>query len=245
MTDVAREGEPVVLEPSRIIAGRLPKEIDLISNSKENNLVTFAQQGTSTVFGFRYFSSGVKRLQAAWFTWELSGNIQYQFSVDDTYFAILKNGSNYVLQRFDLMVDDSTATVTTDNYPVHLDNYKTIETSAMTYNSSSDKTTFAKPSGFNSSGQLKVFVNATGNNIGRSDDAVVNGSNVELTGDWTSHDLVLGYEFDMEVELPTIYQKKEGEAIRSDIHASLTIHRVKFMFGEIGLYETTSNVQAR
>lgn len=240
MTDVAREGEPVVLEPSRVIAGRLPKEIDLISNSKENNLVTFAQQGTSTLFGFRYFSSGVKRLQAAWFTWELSGDIQYQFSIDDTYFAILKNGNSYVLQRFDLMVDDTTATVTPNAYPVHLDNYKTIATSAMTYSSSSNKTTFAKPSGFNSSGQLKAFVNATGTNIGRSADATVNGNNVELTGDWTSHDLVLGYEFDMEVELPTIYYtRKEGEAIRSDIHASLTIHRVKLMFGDIGSYATT------
>ena len=98
MTDVAREGEPVVLEPSRIIGKRLPKEIDLVSCSKENNLVTLRSKAASTLFGFRYFSSGAKRLQAAWFTWELSGNIKYIFSIDDSYFAIVKNGSNYVLQ---------------------------------------------------------------------------------------------------------------------------------------------------
>ena len=240
MTEVAREGEPVVLEPSRIIGKRLPKQINLVSCSKENNLVTFVQESSNTLFGFRYFNSGAKRLQAAWFTWELSGKIKYIFSIDDSYFAILKNDQQHVLQRFDLIVGDTTATVTESNQPVHLDNYKTINTSEMTYNSSSQKTTFAKPVGFIFDGQLKAFVKATGSNIGRSADATENGSNIELAGDWTSNNLILGYEFDMEVELPTIYYtRKEGEAVRSDIHASLTIHRVKLMFGDVGLYKTT------
>ena len=56
----------------------------------------------------------------------------------------------------------------------------------------------------------------------------VNGSNLELDGNWTNK-LLIGYLFTMKVELPTIYYvTREGERFRSDTRASTIIHRVKF-----------------
>ena len=44
----------------------------------------------------------------------------------------------------------------------------------------------------------------------------------------------------MEVELPTIYYvTQSGENWRADTRANTILHRVKFGFGPIGLYETT------
>ena len=46
----------------------------------------------------------------------------------------------------------------------------------------------------------------------------------------------------MQVDLPTIYvSRQEGEAYRADSRANTIIHRVKFGFGPLGLYETTLN----
>ena len=51
---------------------------------------------------------------------------------------------------------------------------------------------------------------------------------------------LIGYLFTMQVELPTIYYvTREGERFRSDTRASTIIHRVKFGFGPVGLYEAT------
>ena len=46
----------------------------------------------------------------------------------------------------------------------------------------------------------------------------------------------------MQVDLPTIYYvTREGENFRADTRSSLVLHRAKFGFGPIGLYETTLN----
>ena len=41
------------------------------------------------------------------------------------------------------------------------------------------------------------------------------------------------------------YVRKEGEAFRADTRANTVLHRVKFGFGPIGLYETTLNRTGR
>ena len=44
----------------------------------------------------------------------------------------------------------------------------------------------------------------------------------------------------MKVELPTIYfGYKDGEKFRSDTRSDLVVHRVKFSFGDIGIYKIT------
>ena len=62
---------------------------------------------------------------------------------------------------------------------------------------------------------------------------------VAWDGDWTGHDLILGYLFDMEVEFPTIYYTQVGnDTVKSDQSASLVVHRVKLSFGASGMYTT-------
>ena len=50
----------------------------------------------------------------------------------------------------------------------------------------------------------------------------------------------------MQVDIPTIYYvTREGENFRADTRSSLVLHRAKFGFGPIGLYETTLNRTGR
>ena len=115
-----------------------------------------------------------------------------------------------------------------------------METSGWTYNATTKKSTKAKPTGLESSNQLVAYDEDTGNNLGRYGLITINGSNLELDGNWSSETFFIGYQFNMQVDLPTIYVTRlEGEAYRSDSRANTVIHRVKLAFGSIGIYKTT------
>ena len=117
----------------------------------------------------------------------------------------------------------------------------------VTYNATTKKSTFAKPVGLESSNQLVAYDDGgTNNNLGRYGLITVNGSNLELDGDWSNETFYIGYQFTMQVDLPTIYVSRvEGEAYRSDSRANTIIHRVKLAFGPIGLYKTILNRTGR
>ena len=253
MTAVLREGEPNVIEQSKAISKSFDSDIDMVANSRENQVIFFGKKGTSKLYGFRYHTTSAQRIQQAWFTWEVKGEIQHIAMLDDALFVIAKDGSTYSMQRFSIrglsdslsIIDDQGTTSDTSddiNYRVHLDNSKQVEASAITYSSSTGKSTFSKPSGFDTSSTNLVVISydADGDDSGRYATATINGSNVEISGDWSSENVVVGYNYDMEVQFPTIYlQQQSNEQFRSQIHSSLVVHRVKFSLGPSGLYTTT------
>ena len=253
MTAVLREGEPNVIEQSKAISKSFDSDIDMVANSRENQVIFFGKKGTSKLYGFRYHTTSAQRIQQAWFTWEVKGEIQHIAMLDDALFIIAKDGSTYSMQRFSIrglsdslsIIDDQGTTSDTSddiNYRVHLDNSKQVEASAITYSSSTGKSTFSKPSGFDTSSTNLVVISydADGDDSGRYATATINGSNVEISGDWSSENVVVGYNYDMEVQFPTIYlQQQSNEQFRSQIHSSLVVHRVKFSLGPSGLYTTT------
>ena len=49
---------------------------------------SFANQVTDNVHGYRYYNVGSKRVQSAWFTWDLPFNIEYAFVLDDELFVV-------------------------------------------------------------------------------------------------------------------------------------------------------------
>ena len=253
MAAVLREGEPNVIEQSKAISKSFDSDIDMVANSRENQVIFFGKKGTSKLYGFRYYTTSAQRIQQAWFTWEVKGEIQHIAMLDDALFVIAKDGSTYSMQRFSIrglsdslsIIDDQGTTSDTSddiNYRVHLDNSKQVEASAITYSSSTGKSTFSKPSGFDTSSTNLVVISydADGDDSGRYATATINGSNVEISGDWSSENVVVGYNYDMEVQFPTIYlQQQSNEQFRSQIHSSLVVHRVKFSLGPSGLYTTT------
>ena len=255
MAAVLREGEPTVIEQSKTISRSFDSGLDLIANSRENQVIFFGKKGTKKLHGFKYHAAGSERIQQAWFNWELTGEIQHIAMLDDALYAIIKDGTVYTMQRFsirglsdslDIVDDRGTASDTSDDvtYRVHLDNSTKVLASAITYTASTGKSTFTKPSGFNTSNTNLVVISYddNGDNSGRYSSATINGANVEIVGDWSAENVVLGYNYDMEVQFPTIYlQSQEGERYRSQVHNSLVVHRVKLSLGPSGLYTTILN----
>ena len=256
MAAVLREGEPNVLEQSKSISKSFDSDLNMIANSRENQVIFFGKKSTKTLYGFRYHTAATQRIQQAWFTWELSGEIQHIAMLDDALFAIIKDGTKYTMQRFSIrgldnsiyVDDDQGTTDTADDisYRVHLDNALVITNSQLGYSSSTTRTGFTLPDSFNasSSNKLAVFCHTVGDNNGKYAEATIVGTgsdaNIEFLGNWIGQDITVGYLYDMEVQFPKIYvQQQADNQIKSDLHSSLVIHRIKFSFGPQGYYTTT------
>ena len=238
MAQLQREGEPEIIEQSAVVSRLFEKDLKLISNSRENSVIFFSEEGTSTLYGYRYFDNIRERKLASWFKWVVTGTIQYHCMQDDNLYVVVRNNNKDQLLKYAIKMDSNTALISGSR--IHLDHL--METSGWTYNATTKKSTKAKPTGLESSNQLVAYDEDTGNNLGRYGLITINGSNLELDGNWSSETFFIGYQFNMQVDLPTIYVTRlEGEAYRSDSRANTVIHRVKLAFGSIGIYKTTLN----
>ena len=241
MAQVQREGEPQVIEQSAVVSKLFENDLALISNSRENSIILFSEDDQSTLYGYRYFDQIQERKLASWFRWTLPGTIKYHCMQDDALFVVLENGTQRELLKFSIRMDSNTVALNDDR--VHLDYLMPVSSLASSAYSGG-KTTFPKPSGLNGTGQIAAYDIDDPNNpalkIGNYAEVTVNGSNLEIAGDWTGQDFYIGYLYTMSVTVPTIYYvTRTGENFRADTRANTILHRVKLGFGPIGIYETT------
>ena len=243
MANTQREGEPSVVEVSKVVPTLLPKDIDLLTNSRDNSMVLMGKTGSDMVYGYRYFQVSEERKQAAWFTWKLNNPLLYHFMINDEYYFL---DSDKFLQCIKIIQASSDPTITQDDteFLLHIDNHTTI--SGGSFSASTNLTTFSSvswlPSVTTPNYDLVLIdtdTNAT--RIGRyAKPTSTSTTSFTVPGDWSGVTLTIGYIYPYEVKLPTFYvTRQEGNSNRSDVNASLVLHRVKFHFGKIGLYETT------
>ena len=244
MINTAREGEPMVGETSKIVPSLLPKDLDLITNSRENQLVLFGKTNSDIVYGFKYFQLGDKRQQSAWFKWKLNNPIKYHFIIDDDYYFL---DTDDFLQKMSIVQSDTDVSLDQDNvnYLIHLDNWTTVSNGS--YNATTKKTTFTNQSDWidevtSPNGTLVLVDTDSGaTRIGRyAECTVIDGDDFTVPGDWSTGTFNIGYLYEYSVKLPTIYiTKSEGQRTVADVNSSLTIHRINLSLGKVGLYETT------
>ena len=187
--------------------------------------------------------------------------------MDDQYFVILNNGSTYTLEKFDIKLSSGTPMIGTppDENRVHLDTKKTISSGSMTHNTVSDVTTFTLGAGYYSNRTLTAYCITDSDAAGKSYDipaSAITGTapnqTITLPGNWKTSteagtstvsvntDLVIGYEYEFEVELPKVFvTRSEGEKTRSETRGSLVLHRMNFDFGDVGVLDVTLKRKGR
>ena len=247
MANIRREGEPNVVEVSKVIPTTLPKDIDLLTNSRENSIILTGKTGSNIVTGYRYFQVAENRQQAAWFKWKFNKSLLYHFIRDDEYVFL---DSNNFLQKIKLVQDDDPSVVDENeiNYLLHLDNNTTI--AGGQFSETTNTTTFSNVVWLDNV-TSPIYTVAIVDSQGRYGVPTVNTGNntLTLTGDWSNSTLpsgdtsfTVGYTYDYEVKFPTIYPNTTVGGKRvADINSSLVLHRIKLHFGKIGSYKTTLN----
>ena len=252
MANIQREQEPVVGEMSKLVSTLLPKDIDLLTNSRENSIVLYGKTNSETVFGYKYLTFGEERKQQAWFKWKLNNPIKYHFIVDDEYFFL---DTDNFLQKISLMQQDADPSIDENsiNYLIHLDNWTTVTNGS--YDAGTKLTTFANQSDWidqvtirnDSNGDpindqlVLVDIDASATRVGRyAECTVTNTDDFTVPGNWSTGTFYIGYLYEYLVHFPTFYlTQTQGQQSKSDVNSSLVVHRIKLNFGKSGLYETT------
>ncbi|OUU22630.1 MAG: hypothetical protein CBC08_00015 [Flavobacteriaceae bacterium TMED48] len=246
MANIAREGEPNVVNQSQVVPTLIPKNVDLFTNSRENNLVLIGKTDSDEVQGFRYLNVGDKRQQSAWFRWKFNNPIKYQFVINDEYYFL---DTDNFLQEVRLVQTESDPFIVQDNvdYLLHIDNH--ISVTGGTFNHNDNKTTF-----FNNTwiplvttpsyDLVAIDTNTASTRVGRYAKATIlphpNQTTFTLPGDWSGTSIFVGYLYEYKVLFPTFYvTQTQGQQAKADVNSSLVVHRMKLHFGKIGLYETT------
>ena len=123
MASIRREGEPDVVEQSKVVERLLPSSFNYVGISKENDIVALGKKGEREVWLFRYFDTGEQRQQSSWFKWEFHGELVISSIFFDSYYLVLKKDDGVYLVRSDLRVLGQPTTTFTFN----TEDYKNIE----------------------------------------------------------------------------------------------------------------------
>jgi len=177
MGGITGRDDPQVAEQTKIISNLFPTNTTLPAESTENDLILFGVDGsihtaTNEVWGYKFFTAGDKRVQSAWFKWIMPNVIAFHTIMDDIYYAVLKNGSDYTLERFDLKLNSNTLMIGTapDENRIHLDTKKTIASADITYNANTEQSSFTLGDGYYSSNTLTAYIATDSDNAGKSYD---------------------------------------------------------------------------
>ena len=269
IANVNARDEPDIIEQSKIVGELFPTNTTKIAESNENDLILFGTDSTlhtatNELWGYKYYQQGQKRAQSAWFRWTMPNNIVYHTILDDVAYIVLNNGSDYTFEKFDIKLKSDTYLIgdEPDVNRVFLDTKKTIATGDITYNAQTDVSTFTLGAGYYSTKTLTAYCITDSDARGKSydiKDADITGSNptkvVTLPGNWKTStkdgnavntDVIIGYEYEFEVEFPKIYMTRaEGDKTRSETRGSLVLHRMNFDFGDVGVIDVTLKRRGR
>ena len=239
---------PQVVEQTRVVPEFVPNTVTLSAVSSALGLVTYGKKGDSNIYHYKYFDSGDRRDQSAWFSWTLTGTLQHALYTAGNFYTVTKQGSDYILSRHEYVTDTDTnssytlgtgtvgSTLTTSRwFEACLDNMQSF-TSGWSYADPLSSITL----GYSPTDWTKIYlVVLSGDEAGAVIQADSSSSgttakfNINLTSG--SPKVAVGYRYDTLIELPTYYF--EAEPGRYDTDGDLRISGINFEMGVSGPME--------
>jgi len=280
LTDIGRSKQSNVIELSKPVSNLMPANLNRVGDTQDNNFVMYSNKDSQNIWVYRYFDDDGERRQSAWFRWKIPGYLLYHFVIEDVYYTVSWSisdspgvGKVISLQRYDLKDSLSTSLVEpnytdgTDSpiaFQAHLDNYRIAFPTDLQYYEHLDQTYFQAPIVYYSDRRVVGYA-LSPNPVQAASGAEFElvGSAIEikieidtfgtwfvLDGNWSKSRLMIGYEFDMKVEFPTIYPTKTTSTLTSrstvtDTRSELLLQRIKLNFGNTGVYEVKLNRYGR
>ena len=248
LSDISNANPPNSEELTYNIPELIPSTINHFISSAATSIISLGTTGSSTVYQYRFVQFNERRVQA-WYKWELTGTLLDQFFDQSTYYAVVANGAKVEVLSFNLRQssDEGFLTLPTgEKTDVFLDYWKI--NPYRTYNSGTNKTRIFLP--YNHISGKTFVVVALGGYIGGSnvtssesvgavlEPTVYESSGVyyaDIDGDYRGRDLIIGYQYEMSLELPKFFvTKTEGNYVSSDQTMDLILHRINVSTGLSG-----------
>ena len=247
--NIRKEAPAEANEISNNVAEFIPSDINSFISSPALSILSFGKTGSSTLYQYRFYQVGNDRLANTWYKWTLTGNLREQFFDETTFYAVCDDGTNVFVQSYDLTQasEEGFLTLPTgEKTDICLDMFNV--NPRRSYDSSTKKTRVYLPYDHISGKTFRILL--LGGYIGETvtadesiglipDNLTVAGSAgayyVDVNGDYRGRNLIIGYIYNMSIELPKFYfGRTEGKQHVTDSTADLIIHRLKVNTGLSG-----------
>jgi hypothetical protein len=247
--NIRKEAPAEASEISNNVAELIPSDINSFISSPALSILSFGKTGSNTLYQYRFYQVGNERLANTWYKWTLTGNLRDQFFDETTFYAVCDDGTNVFVQSYDLTQasEEGFLTLPTgEKTDICLDMFNV--NPRRSYDSSTKKTRVYLPYDHISGKTFRILL--LGGYIGETitadesiglipDNLTVAGSAgayyVDVDGDYRGRNLIIGYIYNMSIELPKFYfGRTEGKQHVTDSTADLIIHRLKVNTGLSG-----------
>jgi len=248
-----------VSDISKIVSGYLPPDCEQLIVNAQDSLLGVLSPSLNTLFFYKYFSDGKEVAMQAWFKWKVPGQLEFTVMLDNYLILLIREGGQYRVLLIDTVQDpyslpEEVTQLVTTFATTRLDHYFLASAGGtITYDSVSKKSTIPKPyNHITTATPIAVTIPTAQKGTANDYDTIytqtftqiseanfigeieVDGSgNWLLLGDWTGkeNNLVVGYRFDFDVELPRYFYRQQNDL---DWSGSLTIARMRFDIGLTG-----------
>lgn len=229
--DISAENAPTMGENTSIVPEFIPASANSMVTSPTQSMISIGTVGSDKMFQYRFLAQREGRV-SSWYTWTLTGTLLDQFFDQSTLYVVVTSNSQVFLKSYDLTQANESGFLTLpsgEKTDVCLDNW--VVNPAASYSSSTNKTTITLPYSHLTGKTLA----AIDTNDGSVYYPTVSGSTFTLDGDVRGDDIVVGYIYTMNVELPKFYQTETSQgSASSDFTNDLIIHRIKVSTGLSG-----------
>jgi hypothetical protein len=240
-----QDESPIVLDISRVVPEFIPSTVDQVVSSPQNSLLSLGSTSSRDLYLFRFYTNGEQRELQSWFKWTMAGNVMHHAIDRDVFWTVTKQSGAYVVQKISLVQSPTSSTfLTSDGSRVdpRLDFWAAPASKTYVSTPGDEHTKVYLPFKHDSSRTLCVVTA----NPGQVTPVYSNSGLVLLPTvlqdgggfyakipelNLTSEDLIVGYTYDMDLEIPQIYYRSGDEQRQSDYTASLTLARLKFILG--------------
>ena len=252
LTDISSEQPPLMSDITAVAPELIPQSINSITASPALSIVSLGETGKSTLYQYRFLmESREKKAVNSWYKWELTGTLLTQFFDNSTFYAVVKNGDDVYVQSFDMTQSSEEGFLTLptgEKTDVCLDLFTINPHRLYDGTGYANKTRIFLPYESVSGKELNVVV--LGGYIGDANtlssqsvgavlkpeiEGTAGNRHVDIDGDYRGRDLIIGYGYDMQVDLPKLYKYNivSGQVTNDDV-SSLVIHRLKVKTGLSG-----------
>ena len=263
LSEISADQQPVMQDITNVVPELIPESINSMVASPALSIVSLGEQGKPDIFQYRFLNRGRdERELNSWYRWKLTGNLEGQFFESSTWYAIVSNNNNIYVQSFDMTQSNEQGFLTLptgEKTDVCLDLFDVNPYRLYEVVANSDKTRFFLPFDSVAGTDLNVIVlgGYIGEQITDANDSVgavykptivTSGGDtfVEIDGDLRGRDVIIGYNYNMEIDLPRIYKYKvEGGNVSNDDVSSLILHRLKFKTGLSGPVDYKVSITGR
>lgn len=233
--------QPQVVDIGRVIAETIPEGVTDMISSSSNSLFGIYGTGLDTLYWFRTYDTGEETLFQAWYTWEMPGDVQFCYIEGDEVFMVVKAANEYTLLVGAFNQTPNQTTLITDAGRLvnpTIDYYSVA--SSVVYDGVNKWSKCYIPFANISGKTPLVLIAGTGDQAGQYFNVTVDTDgggtyfrvdDEDLSG--VASDVIVGYAFEFEVELPTTYFRLDETS--ADFTASLIISRYKFSVGLSGV----------